>query len=149
MSKNKLTPLEVVERYHGKYLEFESAFNKNPFNQGDLQKKLKELADSNIDVDSEEFQNKMIDLVVEKPQKRADVNNAAFKFVMYTDFYLLTQEEELPEKILKDYNSLPIKDQIKTNFSIKDGEFVRNEKQEVTDDMRKFFKDIINQLKTQ
>lgn len=149
MSKNKLTPLEVVERYHGRYIEYEKAFSNNPFNEEELQKQLKKIVESNIDTDSDEFMDKMIDIVIEKPQKRADVNNAAFKFCLYTDFYLLTQEEELPEEILKDYNALPIKDSIKTFFSIKNGEFVKNEKEEVSDEMRLYFKKIVAQVNVQ
>lgn len=145
----KLTPLEVIERYHQRYLDYENAFNKEPFNEGDLQKKVMEIAKSGIDLESEEFENQMVDLVVDKPQKRADVNNAAFKFALFTDFYLLTQEEELPEKILKDYDALPIKDSIKSVFSVEDGKFVKNEETEVSDDMRNFFKAIIQQTKAQ
>ena len=149
-TNKKLSPLEVVERYHQRYLAYERAFYKDPFNEGDLQKKVLELAQSGIDLDSEEFENQMVDLVVDKPQKRADVNNAAFKFALFTDFYLLTQEEELPKEILKDYDSLPIKDSIKSFFSVDDeGNFVKNEETEVSDDMRNFFKAIIQQTKLQ
>ncbi len=88
----------------------------------------------------------MVDVVVEKPQKRADVNNAAFKFALFTDFYMMTNEEELPENVMKDYNNLPIKDSIKTFYSIKDGKFVRNEEQEITDEMKNFFKALITDI---
>jgi len=150
MSENKkLTPLEVVERQHQIYLDYEDAFNKEPFNEGDLQKKIIDIAQSGIDVNSEEFENQMVDLVVDKPQKRADVNNAAFKFALFVDFYLLTQEEELPEKVLKDYDALPIKDSIKSRFSVENGKFVKNEETEVSEDMRNFFKAVIQQTKAQ
>lgn len=150
MSENKtLTPLEVVERYHQRYLEYETAFNNDPFSDKDLRDKLDEIVKSNIDTESEEFLDKMVDIVVEKPQRRVEVNNAALKFSLFVDFYLLTQEEDLPDNIMEDYNSLPIKDSLKSFFSVKDGKFVRNEKQEVSPDMKKYFKDIVFQLKQQ
>lgn len=145
----KLSPIQVVQRYHERYLEFEAAFNKNPFNEQELQNQLKEVVESDLDVESEEFLEKMVGIMIEKPQKRADVNNAALKFSMFADFYMLTQEEELPESLLKDYESLPIKDSLKPFFSIKDGEFVRNEEQEISEDMKNYFKAIINQVKIQ
>ena len=150
MSENKkFTPLEIVERYHQRYLEYESAFNNDPFNDQDLRKQLNEVVKSGIDTESEEFLNKMVDIVVEKPQRRVEVNNAALKFSLFVDFYLLTQEEELPDKIKKDYDSLPIKDSLKSFFSVKDGKFVRNEKQEISPDMKQYFKDIVSQIKQQ
>lgn len=146
MSKNKITALQVVERYHKRYLEYETAFNKNPFNREDLQNKLKDIVASNIDTDSEEFTSQMMEIMIEKPQKRAEVNNAALKFCLFTDFYLLTQEEDLPEDILKDYESLPIKNDIKSFYSVKDGDFVRNEDQEISNEMKNYFKEIIKQV---
>lgn len=148
MSKSKLTPLEVVERYHSKYLEYEAAFNKDPFSEDDLRKQLEEVALSDIDTESDDFLDKMMEIVIAKPRKRADVNNAAFKFSLFTDFYSLTNENPLPDKILKDYDALPIKDNIKTYYSIKDGNFVKNEKEEITEDMRDFFKKQVEYYKT-
>ena len=149
MSKNKLTPLEVVERYHKRYLEYEAAFNKDPFTEEQRQKEVLKIAKSDIDIDSEEFIEKMVETMIDKPYKIADVNNAASKFIMFADFYLLTQEEELPEEIKKDYDALPIKDSIKTYFSIKDGEFIKNEKEEDTEEMKNYFKALIQQIKAQ
>lgn len=146
MSKSKITPLQVVERYHKRYLEYEAAFNKNPFNREDLQKKLQDIVESGVDTDSEEFSTEMMEIVIEKPQKRAEVNNAALKFSLFVDFYLLTEEVDLPESILKDYESLPIKNDIKSLYSVKDGDFVRNEEQEVSEDMKNYFKAIIKQI---
>lgn len=149
MSKSKLTPLEVVERYHSRYLEYEAAFNKNPFTEKQRQEEILKIAKSGIDLDSEEFINQMTETMIDKPYKAADVNNAASKFIMFTDFYLLTQEEDLPENIRKDYDSLPIKDNIKTYFSIKDGEFVRNEDIEIDQQTKDYFKQIVAQIQSQ
>lgn len=149
MSKSKLTPLEVVERYHEKYLQYETAFNKNPYSEKERQEEVVKLAKSDIDLESQEFLDKMADLMIDRSYKIADVNNAASKFVMFVDFFLLTQEEELPENIMKDYDALPIKENIKTYFSIKDGEFVRNEDLVLDDETKNYFKAIIKQIKEQ
>lgn len=145
MSESKLTPKEVVELHHQRYIDYETAFNKAPVNDEDTQEKLIEIVESGIDTDSEEFLDKMLDLVIERPQKRSDVNNAAFKFILFTDFYLLTQDEELSKDIMNDYNSLPIKDNIKSYFSVENEKFVKNEKQEITPEMKNFFKEVIRQ----
>lgn len=151
MSKKKIkpTPLEVVELYYSRYLEYENAFSKNPFSEKDRQQEVVDIANSGIDTDSDEFMDKMIEAMIDKPRKVADVNNAAAKFAMYTEFFLLTQEDELPENIQKDFDSLPIKDMIKTHFSIKDGEFVRNEDMKVDQETKDYFKAMIEQIKIQ
>lgn len=146
---NKITPLEVVERYHTRYLEYEAAFNKAPFSEKERQEEVVKIAKSNIDLDSQEFIDKMSEAMITKTYKIADVNNSAAKFAMFVDFYLLTEEKELPENILNDYNNLPIKNSIKTYFSIKDGEFVRNEKVEIDDETKARFKLLITQIKSQ
>ncbi len=64
------------------------------------------------------------------------INNAALKFAYFVDFYLLSEDEDLPENIMQDYENLPIRATIKTYYSIKDGKFVENEKLEVTEEMR-------------
>lgn len=149
MSKNKPSPLEVVERYHAKYLEYEAAFNKAPFSEKERQEEVVNIAKSDIDLDSKEFEEKMIEAMIDKTYKIADVNNSAAKFAMFVDFYLLTQEKELPKNILNDYNTLPIKESIKTHFSIKDGEFIRNEKLVINEDTKAHFKLLIQQIKNQ
>ena len=127
MSNKKATPLQVVKRYHERYLEYENAFNNDPFDEKGVQKELEEVINSGVSFDSEEFENAVIDLMVEKPARRADVNNAASKFFYYAEFYIATQEEELPESIKKDFDTLPIKKGMKPYFSIKNGKFVKNE----------------------
>lgn len=149
MSDKKLAPLEVVERYHEKYLEYETAFNKNPFTEKQRQEEVIKIAKSDMDLESEEFLNKMAELMIDKNYKIADVNNSAAKFVMAVDFYLLTQEEDLPEEVLNNYNSLPIKDSIKTYFSIENGEFVRNEDVILDDETKNYFKALIKQIRDQ
>jgi hypothetical protein len=146
---SRLTPLAVVEKYHAKYLEYETAFNKESSNKADMEAELVSLLDSELDEDSDEFMNKMIDIMIDKPQKKSDVNNSAYKFYLYADFYLLTQEDPLPENIQKDYDSLPIKDSIKTYFSVEGEKFVKNEKEDITDEMRAYFKAVVNQVKQQ
>lgn len=143
----RLTPLAVVEKYHAKYIEYEVAFNNDDTNKEDTEAQLRNLIESDIDEESEEFMNTVINIMVEKPQKKSDVNNAAFKFLMYTDFYILTQEKPLPENILEDYNSLPIRENIKTYYSVEGEKFVKNEKEEITSEMRDYFKAVITQLK--
>ena len=49
--------------------------------------------------------------------------------------------------ILKDYNSLPIKESLKTYYSVESGKFVKNEELEITSDMREYFKALVLQLK--
>ena len=144
---DKDTPLVLVEKYHAKYIEYETAFNNDPNNKEGTEDQLRKLISSTEDEESEEFINSMIDIVVERPQKKSDVNNAAFKFLMYADFYTLTQKEPLPENILKDYNSLPIKESLKTYYSVESGKFVKNEELEITSDMREYFKALVLQLK--
>ena len=127
MSDKKLSALDVVERYHKRYLEYEAAFNSDPFDENKVHDKLKEVANSGVDFDSEEFENTVVDLMVEKPTRRSDVNNAALRFFLYAEFFQLTQEEALPEEIKKDFDNLPIAEDLKPFYSIKSGKFVRNE----------------------
>lgn len=127
MNKNKLKPIEVVERYHKKYLEYEDAFNKNPFDESTIKTELDKVIASGADFESEEFENAVVDLMIEKPARRADVNNAALKFLLFAEFYILTNEEPLPENMQKDYDNLPIAKDIKPFYSIEGGKFVRNE----------------------
>lgn len=149
MSKDRLTPLEVVERYYEKYLQYEAAFNKNPFSEKERQEEVVKLAKSDIDLESQEFLDKMAELMIDKAYKVADVNNSAAKFVISVDFYILTQEDDLPENIMKDYEALPIKDTLKSYFSVKDGEFVRNEELVIDEETKNYFKAIIKQIKEQ
>lgn len=144
---SKLTPLQVLERSHSQYLEYEQAFNDNPFDDSKIKEELKKVIDSGVDFDSKEFEDSVIDLMIEKPAKRTDVNNAALKFLMFTEFFMLTQSEEISDKILKDYNQLPIKDTLKSFYSIEDGKFVRNEKVPINiekDKLRALYKSLQN-----
>jgi hypothetical protein len=143
----RMTPLAVVEQYHEKYLEYENAFNNDSGNREEIEMQLKKLIDLGLDEESEEFNNKMVDIMIDKPQKQSDVNNAAYKFYLFTEFYILTQEEALPENIKKDYESLPIKDNIKNYFSIESGKFVKNQENGLTDNMRDYFKSVVEQVK--
>ena len=147
MSKTKITAKQVVERYHERYIQYENAFAKDPFSASDMQNELKVLATSDIDTDSEDFLNKMIKIVIEKPQKSADVNNAALKFAHSVEFYLLIKDKDLPENIKQDYERLPIRATNKAYYSIEGGKFIENEKLEVTDEMRAYFKTSIEQYK--
>lgn len=142
----KLTPIEVVERYYEKYLEYEKAFAQDKDSK-DTERKVKELATSGIDLESEEFNDRMMELVIATPQKIADVNNAAMKFMLFADFYLLTETEPLPEKMEEDYKNLPLRENIKNFFSVDNGKFVRNTEVSImSDDMKKYFKAIIQQI---
>jgi len=143
----RMTPLAVVEQYHEKYLEYENAFNSDSGSREDIEEELKKLIDSGLDEESEEFNSKMVDIMIDKPQKQSDVNNAAYKFYLFAEFYILTQEEELPENIKKDYASLPIKDNVKTYFSVEAGKFVKNQEEGLTDNMREYFKSVVTQVK--
>lgn len=151
MSKSKpITPLELVKLYHGKYIEYEIAFNKNPINQEDLRKELEGLVGETTDTESDEFFNKMANIVIEKPQRRADVNTAGLKFLLYADFYKATNTEELPENIEKDYEGLSVlKDNFKFFNSIENGDFVKNEDVKMDDNTRAYFKSVYKQIKAQ
>lgn len=146
MENKTLTPLSVLERYHKRYLEYEAAFNKEPFNDKDINERLKEIIDSGVDFDSEEFEDAVIDMMIEKPARRADVSNAALRFFLYTEFFLLTQEEELPAEIKKDFDNLPIAQDLKPFYSIKEGKFVRNEDTPINIDKNKL-KDLYQAIK--
>lgn len=151
MSKNKTTPLKVVERYYERYLEYENAFNSDSDNTQDTETQIRELIDSGVDPNSDEFLDKMVTIIADKNEKISDVNNAAMKFLLFVDFYLLTQEEELPEQMLKDYDNVPavIKESIKPFFSVEGGKFVRNEKRKVTKEMKDYFLALTNEVKKQ
>lgn len=147
MENSKLKPLQVVERYHERYLEYESAFNNDAFDENKTQEKLKEIANSGISFDSEEFSDAVIDLMIEKPTRRVDVQNAALKFFLYTEFYIMTQEDPLPENIKKDYDNLPVSIKAKPFYSIKDGKFVKNEDVKIDlqkDKLKELFKSLQN-----
>lgn len=149
MSKSKITPLEVVERYHTRYLQYEEAFEKNPFNEKILEEDLKEMIKSGMDIESEEFSNKMVEVAMEKPQRRVDVSKAAKKFILFAEFYMLTQEEELPKNIIKDYEALPVKEELKMFYSIENGNFVKNEDKEVSEQTKQYLKDNFKQMMQQ
>lgn len=127
MSKSKISPIEAVELYHKRYLEYEQAFSKEPFTDEQLQKKLKEIVESGLEFDSPDFEDAVIEAMIEKPTRRSDVNNAALKFYLYAEFYLMTNEAPLPENVKKDLDSLPIENDLKPYYSVHDGKFVRNE----------------------
>ena len=122
-----MTTIETVKRYHEKYLEYETAFNNNPFDDSTVKGELEKIIASGATFDSAEFEDAVIDLMVEKPARRSDVNNAALKFYLFAEFYLLTEEEPLPPEVKKDYDNLPIGDKLKPFYSIIEGKFVRNE----------------------
>lgn len=123
----KISPREIVERYHEKYLEYEKAFNDNPFDESTIKVELEKVIKSGASFDSEEFEKAVVDLMVEKPARRSDVNNAALKFFLFTEFYLMTEEKPLPKKIEEDYKNLRINENMKPFYSIINGDFVRNE----------------------
>ncbi len=145
-TNNRLTPLQVVERYHEKYLEYEKAFNDEPFSDEQLQENLTKIIESGVSFDSPEFEDAVIEAMIEKPTRRVDVNNAALKFSLYTNFFILTQEEDLPINIQKDYDNLPINQDMKPFYSIKDGKFIRNEDSSISVEKEKL-KFIYQQIK--
>lgn len=132
MSNERLTPLEIVQRYYDIYLEYEQAFNNNPFDESKTQEALKKVIESGADFDSKEFEDTVIDLMIEKPTKRTDVNNAALRFYLYADFYTKTQTEDLPEKLKKEYEISPFKTTLKSFYSIDKGNFIKNEDAPIT-----------------
>ena len=144
---NKNTLIQVVERYHKRYLEYETAFNKNPFSQEELMLEVKKMADTDADIDDPIILDKMIDIVIEKPQKKADVNTSAIKFMLAADFYYQITDEELPPHIQKDYEDLPIRKEMKTFYSIENGDFIKNESTEVDENMKNYMKSILGQIK--
>lgn len=144
--KKKIKPIEVVERYHKKYLEYEAAYNKNPIDQERLQKEIMSIVDKYDDFEDEKFQNEIVEIAIEKPQRASDVEKAAIKFCLYTDFYYMTNEEPLPKNIQEDYDKLPVKKQMNPFYSIEAGEFVKNETKDIGLS-QEYFKDIFNQLK--
>ena len=107
--KTKLSPLEVVERYYQKYVEYENAFNNDPFDDSKIQEELKKVLESKkgLDFDSEEFNDAVVSVMVEKPMRRNDVNEAKFfhsvqngKFVRNEDAPIKVEKERL--KIIYD-----------------------------------------------
>lgn len=147
MSKSKKpTSLEVVERYHARYLEFEKAFNDNPFNKEDVQEQIKLIVEQDLDEDKQFDQ--LVEVVFEKQERQSDVNLSAVKFIMFVDYYLMTEENPLPENIQKDYDNIPqkVKESLKTKNSVHDGKFVRNEKKVITEAEKEYLKSVIDYI---
>lgn len=142
----RFTPLAVIEKYHAKYLEYEQAYNKEGIKE-DAEKLIRELIESGEDEDSDKFVNTMINAVIADPQKRASVNTAAIKFAMFVDYYILTQEDPLPENILTDYEKLPIRETLKPAYSVSGDKLVKNEEVDITPETREYFKAIIAHIK--
>lgn len=145
--KTKLTPLQVVERYYEKYIEYESAFNSEPFDNKQMEEQVKKIVESGADFESDEFNDVIVSLMIEKPNRRNDVEISAMKFVTYASFYELTQEEPLPEHIDKDYKELS-KNKHKFHYSIENGKFVKNDDAPISLDKEKL-KAIYLQIKKQ
>ena len=127
MSDKKLSALDIVERHHKRYLEYEAAFNNDPFDETKVQDKLKEVVNSGVAFDSKEYEDTVVDLMIEKPTRRSDVNIAALRFFLYAEFFQLTQDTPLPKEVKKDFDNLPISEGLKPFYSIESGRFVRND----------------------
>lgn len=122
---NKITPLQVVERYYERLLEYEKAADKSFTSPDEIKEKLSSAIKSGTDVDEDEFKNLVSDMVVRQAEKRADVEKAALKFAMYTDFYLKTQEEKLPDPIYKAYERINISSQMDEIYVIENESFIK------------------------
>jgi|TARA_R110000772_G_scaffold100223_2_gene200412 hypothetical protein len=122
---NKATPLQIVDRYYNRLLEYEKAGEKNFTNPEEVKEKLSSAIQSGVDVDEAKFKNLVSDMVVRQAEKRADIEKAAIKFAMYTDFYLKTQEEELPEEVLKAYERISIQSQMEEMYVIENDSFIK------------------------
>lgn len=144
---NKLTPLQVVERYYERYLEYEKAFMSDPFDREKVSLEVKRISDSGADMESEETMDKLAVLVVEKPQKQGDVNTAAIRFIMAVDFYNQVEETALPTKLKEDFEKLPIKSEMKVFYSVEAGKFVRNEEVEMDEHTKSYIRSVVNQIK--
>ncbi len=144
------TSLEIVERYHEKYLEFEKAFNNDPFNKEDTQKQVEKIVSESNDIDEDEIFKKMASIIFEKQERQSDVNTSAIRFILYVDFYTMTEKKSLPKKILDDYNAIPeqIKNSIKPLNAVVEGKFVRVEKKEITTEEANYLKNIVEQVKS-
>ena len=150
MSKNKLTPLALVERYHEKYLEFEEAFNNDPFDPKEIEAKIKQIVEEGGDLDDDKIVEEMSPMMIEKQERKRDVNNAALKFMLHANFYLSTNEEDLPENIKKDLDNLPevLISSLKEINSIQNGKFIRNEKKVISPEEKKYILEGIQYIKT-
>lgn len=136
MSKSKIDTLELVTLAHSRYTEYEAAFVKEPYTEKGIQEQLKK-ATEDFDFDSPEFEEIVINTMIEKPARRADVTNAATKFTYYAAFYIATEDKELPADIKKDYDALVLNNKVIYYHSIINGKFVKNEEKDVTLDKEK------------
>ena len=118
--------IETVETYHKRYLEFENAFEGEADDEKKISEELETIVKNAKDFEDEKFKDAVVELTINKVLKRTDVTNAALRFYMSVDFYNTLGLDPLPEQIQKDYNNLPIRQQIKTYHSIEKGKFVRN-----------------------
>lgn len=122
---NKSTPLQIVDRYYNRLLEYERAGDKGFTSPEEIKEKLSFAIKSGKDIDEGEFKDLVSDMVVRQAEKRADIEKAAIKFALYTDFYLKTQEEELPEEVLKAYEKINIKTQMEEMYVIENESFIK------------------------
>ena len=130
-------------------MEYEKAFNNDPGLKTNIETDVEQIVSSKIDVNSQEFLDKMFQSIDEKIRKREEVNNAAYQFFTYAEFFTLTNEEDLPDEIKKDYDNSPLKELLKSKYSVENGVFVNNEKIEISPEREKYFKEVYNQLRTQ
>jgi hypothetical protein len=151
MSKSKQTPLEVVERYHEKYLQYEDAFNNDPFDEKEINNKIQDIIKIDGEIDDDKVIEDLSPLIIEKQERQRDVNNAALKFMLHADFYEVTSEEGLPANIKKDLDNLPevFRNTLRETHSVNAGKFERNEKKVVTAEEKQYIKAWVEHIKKQ
>lgn len=121
---------EVLKNYYDRYISYERAYEKQGELRDRMSEELKEVLQSTEDSSSQKFKNIVKEHIMMNSMHSAEVSNAATKFCIVADVYQIVTEEELSEEMAKKYMLLK-QNEYKSNFSIVDGNFVKNEKTEL------------------
>lgn len=124
---NKNTPIQIVEKYYNRLLEYEAAAEKNLLKPDQVKEKLKAVMQDGASIEDNLWQDAVTEMITTQAEKRADLDKAAIKFAMYAEFYQMTNEVKLPTEALEKLKQIDFKDQFKETHSIFDNDFVRNE----------------------
>ena len=123
--KNQIAkPLDLVRFYYKLYQDYNKAYNGTVGQTKELENKLKELVKEGNSSD-EDFKKVVMDFTRNTSLYTNDITFIANKFLNAADFYIKTNEKDLPAEILKDYITLKDRE-YKTQYSVEKGEFVKN-----------------------
>ena len=143
---SKSTPIQIVEKYYNRLLQYEAAAKDNLLNPEQVKEKLMGVIQDGADIEDSLWSDAVTDLVTSQADKRADIDKAAVKFSMFAEFYSLTNDKKLPLDVEKKLKELEVIENFKESHSIEGNKFVKNKdvKSAASKEQIKFVYDIIS-----